>query len=48
VQAGSLPGLEPEAALSITIGSTTTDYTVLRVLKYGDGAMERIALTKTE
>lgn len=48
VKAGSLPGLEPEAAISVTVGATTTDYTVLRVLKYGDGAMERIALTKTE
>lgn len=48
VKAGSLPGLEPEAAISVTVGAMTTDYTVLRVLKYGDGAMERIALTKTE
>jgi len=45
VRAGSLPGLEPGASITITIGTTSTTYSVLRVLKYGDGAMERIALT---
>jgi len=49
VKTGSLPGLEEEnAPISVTEGTTTTHYTVLRLLPYGDGAMTRIALTKTE
>jgi hypothetical protein len=42
VQSGALPGLASGA--SITVGGT--DYVVLKVLPYGDGAMTRIALRK--
>ena len=42
VQSESLPGLA--SGVSITVGGT--DYVVLKVLPYGDGAMTRIALRK--
>ena len=41
IQTGSLPGLAPAAAITVD----GTDYKVLRVLSYGDGAMQRVALT---
>ena len=40
VRSDSLPGLA--SGVSITVGGT--DYVVLKVLPYGDGAMTRIAL----
>lgn len=42
VKAGSLPDLEPGVAITVA----GVDYKVLRILAYGDGAMERVALTK--
>ena len=42
IEAGILPGLVPGA--EITVGGV--DYTVRAMLPYGDGAMERISLTK--
>lgn len=41
IKAGSLPGLDPAATITVD----GTDYKVLRVLSYGDGAMQRVALT---
>lgn len=41
IKAGSLSGLEPAAAITVD----GTSYKVLRILSYGDGAMQRIALT---
>ena len=40
LQSGVLPGLGSGAAITVD----GTDYTVLKVLPYGDGAMVRIAL----
>lgn len=42
IAAGSLPDLAPGGV--ITVDGLT--YKVLRILPYGDGAMERLALTK--
>jgi len=42
VQGGALPGLA--SGTSITVAGT--DYTVLKVLPYGDGAMTRVVLRK--
>ncbi len=42
IKSGSLPGLA--SGVSITVGGT--NYVVLKVLPYGDGAMTRIALRK--
>ena len=42
VRSGALPGLASGAP--VTVGGT--DYVVLKVLYYGDGAMTRIALRK--
>lgn len=44
IAAGSLPDLAPGDA--ITVDGVV--YNVLRILAYGDGAMERLALTKPE
>jgi hypothetical protein len=41
IKTGSLPGLAPAAAITVD----GTAYKVLRVLSYGDGAMQRVALT---
>jgi len=42
VQSDTLPGLA--SGVPITVGGT--DYAVLKVLPYGDGAMTRVALRK--
>lgn len=44
VKAGSLPGLAPDAALVVD----GVAYRVNKVLPYGDGAMIRVELTRTE
>jgi hypothetical protein len=49
IKAGSLPGLVPAAMLTVTFpgAAAGTDYKVLRILPYGDGAVVRVALTQT-
>ena len=42
VQSGALPGLASGAPITVA----GTDYTVLKVLPYGDGAMTRVVLRK--
>jgi hypothetical protein len=47
IQADSLPGLEHGSTVTVAEPGTAGDaYTVIRVLCYGDGAMQRIALAR--
>jgi len=50
IQADSLSGLESGSTVEIReSGSTTgTSYEVRGILRYGDGAMERVSLTRAE
>lgn len=44
IKAGSLPGLRPGSAITIESDGVSTNHSVIRILSYGDGAMQRVAL----